>query len=209
MSLIDTIKAARQEAEEAGTIPGSKKDAAAADNATSSETSTNTSSSSGFSRKSAARAKPTREAAGSVRVTSSDKPDTKNMTKEEKKALQQERRAEEDMMVDAKRILLEQNEEYRRSQKIWWALLIAGMALSLISFLIMRQIQNTENPSQSMAFLSGGTMVLAYICIIGAFIFDMWKVRPMRNAADDRVTGMSKKRLRQLVSENQKSKAKK
>ena len=209
MSLLDTIKAARQEAEEAGTLPGAGKGKDTAESEASTEAEvTTTSSATGFSRRSAARAKPTREAASTVHTKASAK-DTSKMTKEEKKAAQEERRRDEDLMIDAKRILLDQREDYRRSQRIWWGMLIGGVVLSVLSFVLMQSLQKTEAPSQTVAMISAGSMVVAYILIIGAFIFDMWKIRPMRNEADERITSMSKKRMRQMVEADEKRRAEK
>ena len=205
MSLLDTIKGAREEAQEAGgLIPAGKKDAAGK-KTDAAESDTQSQNSSGFSRRSAARAKPRREAAGSVRMESTSKPESQ-MTKEEKKAAREKRRTEEDLIFDAKRAVLNQMPEYQRSQKIWWGLLIAGIVCTLLAWGVLQQI-NANNISQGYGTATAVIMVLAYVLVIGAFIFDLWKVRPMRKAADEQVAGMSKRRMQNLVEEEEARKA--
>ena len=203
MSLLDTIKGAKEEAQEAGgLIATGKKDASEKSNAAEADASQ---SSSGFSRKSAARAKPRREAAGSVRVESSSKPESQ-MTKEEKKAARDKRRSEEDLIFDAKRAVLNQMPEYQRSQKIWWGLLIAGIVCTVVAWGVLQQI-NANNIGQGYGAATAITMVVAYVLVIGAFIFDIWKVRPMRKAADEQVSGMSKRRMQRVIEEDEARKA--
>ena len=192
MSLLDTIKGAREEASEAAAGRVAKSDAAT-DDAEAAK------SSQGFSRKSAARAKPTRELAGSVR---SGKKSPSEMSKEEKKAEREAKRTEEDLLYDAKKAVLESREDYRRTQKIWWGLVIAGLALSIISFGIGRYMQSTTGDlTGTMAAISVVLMVVAYALIIGAFVYDLVKVRPLRKQADEKILGMSKKRLRQTIDD--------
>ena len=203
MSLLDTIKGAKEEAQEAGgLIATGKKDDSEKSNAAEADASQ---SSSGFSRKSAARAKPRREAAASVRVESSSKPESQ-MTKEEKKAARDKRRSEEDLIFDAKRAVLNQMPEYQRSQKIWWGLLIAGIVCTVIAWGVLQQI-NANNIGQGYGAATAITMVVAYVLVIGAFIFDIWKVRPMRKAADEQVSGMSKRRMQRVIEEDEARKA--
>lgn len=203
MSLLDTIKGAKEEAQEAGgLIATGKKDASEKSNAAEADASQ---SSSGFSRKSAARAKPRREAAGSVRVESFSKPESQ-MTKEEKKAARDKRRSEEDLIFDAKRAVLNQMPEYQRSQKIWWGLRIAGIVCTVIAWGVLQQI-NANNIGQGYGAATAITMVVAYVLVIGAFIFDIWKVRPMRKAADEQVSGMSKRRMQRVIEEDEARKA--
>ena len=201
MSLIDTIKGAREEAAEAGSLLSTKKNETAAQSMTETET---TSSSTGFSRRSAARAKPAREAAGSVRTSSKSQAE---MSKEEKKAAREAKRTEEDLLYEAKKAYLNNNEAYRATQRLWWGLLGGGMVCSIISFMIMRYMQSGQSSSESLATVSIVFMVLAYVLIIGAFIYDLVKVRPMRNEANDKLGGMSRKRLNQLIADEEARKA--
>jgi len=199
MSLLDTIKGAREEAQEAGTLLSSKKD----EGATAAAEGDAPSTSAGFSRRSTARAKPTREAAGSVRTNAKSQAE---MSKEEKKAAREAKRTEEDLLYEAKKAYLNKSDAYRFTQRVWWGLLGGGMVCSIISFLIMRNMQSNGG-NESMATASVVLMVLAYVLIIGAFIYDLWKVRPLRNEANEKLAGMSKKRLNQLIAEEEARKA--
>ena len=195
MSLLDTIKGAREEAQDAiSQRTVTKKDDAADDAAETTTPSTQA----GFSRRSAARAKPSREAAGSVRGGSKPKSE---MTKEEKKAAREAKRTEEDLIFDLKKTMLENDETYKRTQRIWWGLLIAGIALTVISWGIMQSMRSGGSQSETMATVSIVCMVLAYALVIGAFIFDMVKVRPLLNKADERIVGMSKRRMQRTLDE--------
>ena len=199
MSLLDTIKGAREEAEANSLRTKKTENADATDGSQST-----TSASAGFSRRSAARAKPAREAAKSVRV--GDKP-ASEMTKEEKKAARAAKRKDEDLMLDAKRVVLEEREDYRRTQRIWWGMVIVGLVFSVISFFWVRYMQNSGNATNVGAGVSMALMVLAYVLIIGAFIYDIVKVRPLRKEADDKILGMSKRKLQQVVDEGEERKA--
>ena len=197
MSLLDTIKGARQEAEEAGTlIGGSKKAEEAADSAVESG---DKSKGARSRRSSAASARPARDRAGSVR-TSADKPKSE-MTKEEKRAARQAKRDEEDVIYDAKKAMLEGMPEYKRTQRVWWAMLIAGILCTLASWGLIQIAGGESAGASNVAMFSVGLMVLAYVLVIGAFIYDLVKVRPLRNKADAKLTGMTKKRMRKFAEE--------
>lgn len=197
MSLLDTIKAARQEAAEAGTLPsGSKK----ADDANTPAAASDEKSKANRSRRSsAASARPTRDRAGSVRTTS-DKPKSE-MTKEEKRAAREKQRAKEDVIYDAKKAMLDSMPEYKRTQRVWWGMLIAGIICTLVSWGAIRSAGGEEAATGGIAVVSISLMVLAYVLVIGAFIYDLVKVRPLRNRADAKLTGMSEKRMRKFAAE--------
>ena len=141
MSLLDTIKGARQEAAEAGTLPvGSKK----ADDAAGSTASSDEKSKANRSRRSsAASARPSRDRAGSVRTTATDKPKSE-MTKEEKRAAREKRREKEDVIYDAKKAMLDSMPEYKRTQRVWWGMLIAGIICTLVSWGAIRAAGGEE-----------------------------------------------------------------
>ena len=128
------------------------------------------------------------------------------MSKEEKKAAREAKRTEEDLLYEAKKAYLNKSDAYRFTQRVWWGLLGGGMVCSIISFLIMRNMQSNGG-NESMATASVVLMVLAYVLIIGAFIYDLINVRPLRNEANEKLAGMSKKRLNQLIAEEEERKA--
>lgn len=205
MSLRDTINAARQEAQEAGSI-FSGKEKKDADDAQQEE-------STGFSKRSTARAKPATAAASSVRIISSEDAKegrsgkkTSEMTKEERKADREARRAADDRRVTVANILLKQDPEYKRTQKVWWILLGTGLVLTVFSFGVNTYLNRVENfdpeLGQRLVVAAIVTLVIAYACIIGAFIHDLIKARPIRKRVDAEVKGMTKKRLDQIIRED-------
>lgn len=206
MSLRDTLDAARKEAQEGGGIPfGKGKDDKAEDE----------DSSAGFSRRSTAKAKPTRERASSVRVVSTSdakagrsgkKPS--EMTKEERKAERERRRDNDDLRNLAANALLKQDPTYKQQQRIWWIALGSGFGFTIVSFIINWMMNN--NPAYAngtYAMVALISLVLAYVLIIGAFIYDMIKSRPIRKQYDEKVKGMSKKKLEQIIREDEEAKA--
>ena len=90
-------------------------------------------------RKSAASAKPARQAASSVRVVpASSKARRKELekgenleglSKEEKRARKAKQRAKEDRIYTVSNILLKQDEDYTKRRRIWWIVLAIGMVL--------------------------------------------------------------------------------
>ena len=197
MSLMDTIKGAREEAAESGALITRKKDA---EDSAGNEAQPRKKA---YARKTAAGAKPTREVAGTVRSAVDAEP-----TKEEKKASRAAKRDEQDARYDAQQVVLKQQPGYKKLTRIWWTMLGVGFALSLGSFLIVRYLQGHADAeiATTLAAASMGMMVAAYVFIIGAFILDIVKIRPMRNAARDTVAGASRRKLNRIIEEDAKSK---
>ena len=206
MSLRDTIDAAKREAQEAGSI-FSGKEKKDADNGAQQEES------SGFSKRSTARAKPATAAASSVRVVSAEDAKegrsgkkTSEMTKEERKADRAARRDADDRRVTAANIILKNDPEYKKTQKVWWILLGSGLALTIFSFGVNAYLNRVEGVDTDFAsrLVVGAmvTLVLAYACIIGAFIYDLVKARPIRKLVDAEVKAVTKKKLEQIIRED-------
>ena len=193
MSLLDTIKGARAEAEEAQGARTKKADDTTAEAEA-------TPAKSGYARKTAANAKPTRAAAGSVQT---QKQASSKMSKEERKAEREQRRSEDDLRHEVAENLLKEEPGYKLAQRIWWVCVIAGAVCALGSWLVMRTLQDNQN--ENLAIVSIVLMILAYVLVIGAFIYDLVKVRPMRNRASDKVTGMTKKRLKRMANQAKES----
>lgn len=210
MSLRETLEAAKQEAQEGGSLFfGKGKGEEEGEEASPAATTT------GFSRRSTAKAKPTRERAASVRVVtvedakagrSGKKPS--EMTKEERKAESEARRSADDLRHSAATVLLAHDEEYQLTQRIWWIALGAGFVCTLISFGI-NYLMNKNEAYATMTYASIAmvTLVLAYVFILGSFVYDFIKGRPIRKRVDEEVKSMSKKKLEQLVTEDAKEKA--
>ena len=200
MSLREIIDGARAEAEEAAAqrAPKKKDDSAA-------EETTERGSQTSYARKSAANARPTRALAGSVR-SGSDK-DDRELTKEERKAKREERRRKEDVAYDATKVVLNQQPGYRQTQRIWWGAMIVGIVCTVGSWLIMRYLESSGQQTTSLAYLSIALMVLAYALIIGAFIYDLVKVRPMRKKAEQVMGGMSQKKMKRILADEEQRKS--
>lgn len=203
MSLRETIEAAKREAEEAGSIfVGSGREKGKSEEGAEQE-------SEGFSRRSAARAKPKTAAASTVRVVSAE--DAKQgrtgkksseMSKEERRAERERQRDIDDRRNTAANILLKNDEEYSRIQTFWWAAVILGLVMTIASFGINWGLANGMIPEDAAVAISGvaiAALVLAYVSIIGAFIYDLVKGRPIRNRVDAEVKGMSRKRLENII----------
>ena len=199
MSLMDTIKGAREEAAEAVALLPTKKDG---QDAKDGDASTQTAG--GFSRKSAARAKPAREAAGSVYSAASEA--NAGKSKDKAKADRERRRSEEDLAYDAKRAYLAMMPGYQKTQRVWWALIITGIICTLFGWGVIKSL-DPQSANSDLSVVTMVTMVLAYVLVIGAFIYDIVKVRPMRKIADEQVSGMTKRRMQKTIDEYEASKA--
>ncbi len=205
MSLRDTLAGAREEvAQNAAFGSTAKKDAAQKDDASNASAAP---SNTGFSRRSVSRAKPSREAAGSVRYVSAEdarsgntsKPEAE-MTKQERKEKRMRDRDAADRRADASRAILAGHDSYKRSQRIWWILLGVGMGFTLLSFVVSATVGKNSDAPQYVSMVMVVMLVIAYAAIIAGFIYDWRVVRPMRQAADAEVAGMSDKRVRQFLA---------
>ena len=205
MSLKDTIRGARAEAEANGNpferSKGSAQEGASAE----------TEKPRRRPGRSVATAKPSREAAAGVRVVSSSGKTTKNqseMTKEERKAERNREREKEDRRYSLTQAYMEEDEEYKAAHKTWWIFLGVGMALVVVAFTLYGFVnQQGANASPVLAFLALASMVCAYICIIGGLIYDWVKIRPLRQKVAKRVESMSDKRVRTVLNQKAREQA--
>ena len=223
MSLRDTIDGARKEAQEAGGLSGNVKTAASA-KAPKDERGTKADKSSKDDAEkrdpmttrsyhsSAAGAKPSREAASTVRTASSGStpgmggglfggggtPAQKEARKEEKR----KQREEEDFRQRGYDLILRTNEEYRRTDRTWWILIGVGFGMTIVSLILVWSFPaDSTNYQTIVGIASVASLVLAYGLIIGAFVYD-WRVRrPVRKAAERKVAGYSDKKLAELFEE--------
>ncbi len=92
-------------------------------------------------------------------------------------------------------ILLKQDEDYTKRRRIWWAVLAIGMVLIVAI-------------GASFHFAPGGTVsspvqmvgiVLSYVIILGDFIYDFVRIRPLRNMYRTQAEGMSENKLNALI----------
>lgn len=198
MSLMDTIKGAREEAEANGN-PFERTKAAEQEQVEAAPTKRSR------PRRSVANAKPSREAAAGVRVVSSSgkgKKPTSEMTKEERKAERAREREKEDRRYTLTQAYMDEEEDYKVARKRWWIFLGVGMALILVAFTLYGMVnQQGESASPALAFAALASMVCAYIAIIGGLIYDWVKVRPTRQKVEKRVASMSDKRVKSVLDQ--------
>ncbi len=154
---------------------------------------------------SAATGRPKAEAASSVRLEGKHKEATplerSSMTKEEKKAERARERAREDMRTRAYDVLLKSNPDYKKTEKVWWIVLSIGFGCTLVSLLVAYFMDGGQSLGTNAGNISIVFLVLAYVFIIGGFIYDLVKRRPLRKAAEKRLSGMNDKRVAEFLAE--------
>lgn len=164
----------------------------------------------GMTRKSAASAKPAREAAQGVRVVSSSgasksssSPATK--TKEQRKAERKAEREAEDEFANLTEIYLKKDEHYKKLRRYWWVMIGIGFVMVVASYLIVYVLGGTGAQSYDTASTPGVVSLvmlgISYLLIIAAIIWEFVKVRPLRNDAADKVRGMSAKKRNAMLEE--------
>ena len=206
MSLRDTINAATKEAQDGGLSFGKKSKEAEAE---AEKTST------GFVRKSTAKAKPVREAGASVRAAGAKAPEPAgglfrkktDAEKETEKADRRKRREEEDFRRQAQQILLSRDEQYKNSERIWWISIGIGFAFTILSLILTYTVPEARDITKNAGLVSIGLLFAAYACIIGGFIYDWRKRRPLRKEVEKKVDGMTDKKLAQLFEEERRIRA--
>ena len=193
MSLKDTIEGARREAE--GNVIGRPKKEAAA--VTDEEKK-------GFSRPSAAKAKPAREAASSVRMASKPKSADPwvSETKDEKRERKRREREAQDARNRAYDLVLHSMPEYRRSERNFWIVIGVGMALAVVSLALTYFYGQNTDLGTWQGIATVVTLGGAYILIIGSFIYDLVRRRPYRKKAEVMVHSMSDKRMLELFEQD-------
>lgn len=167
-------------------------------------------SSSGITRKSPTKAKPVREAAGSVRVVAKKKnPDgstsTVGLTKEEKKEVRRAEREEEDIFNSLTNAMLKADELYTSRRRMWWVFLGLGLVFVVAAFVSgyigAPDGSNMYDLSTTGGVLSVVSLVLAYVFIITSLVYEWMKIRPIRNEKQDKVTSLSPKKRRAMLAD--------
>ena len=164
--------------------------------------------STGVARRSASSCKPSREAAGSVRVAASTSKerraeldrgeDLSNLTKEEKKARKRELRMQEDRVYTALNVMLKEDFKYNRFRRVWWFLLGLGV-VALVATWGLLIVANKNGQPAGMNVPEMVCTVVAYAAIIGALVFDFIKIRPLRNMYRAKAEGMSERQLDETI----------
>ena len=191
MSLRDTIVGATKEAREA-TASLSKKD-----NSEEAERP----SYSAFGRKSAATAKPAREAAASVRVSGSGSGAPKS--KEEKRAERARQREREDIRSRGFEAMLRADSDYHRAERVWWVFLGLGFIATIITLVLSYMVPESRDLNTGVGMISAIMLVFAYFCIFGSVVYSFFKMRPLRKKIEAKVAGMTDKKLNEFYLERQ------
>lgn len=196
MSLRDTIQGALQEAE-GNAVGRPKKEAKEV--VTDGEKK-------GFSRSSAAKARPAREAGASVRTGSSSGSRSSSFvgdgeTKEEKRERRRLEREETNLRTRAYDLVLKSMPDYRRTDRTFWIVVGVGMVFAVASVVEMYAFGQVEDVLSTQGLIATGTLAVAYVCIIGAIIYDFAKRRPLRKRAQAQVNSLSEKKLVELFEQ--------
>lgn len=191
MSLRDTIAGATKEAREA-TASLSKKD-----NSEEAERP----SYSAFGRKSAATAKPAREAAASVRVSGSGSGAPKS--KEEKRAERARQREREDIRSRGFEAMLRADSEYHHAERVWWVFLGLGFVATIITLVLSYMVPESRDLNTGVGMISAIMLVFAYFCIFGSVVYSFFKMRPLRKKVEAKVASMTDKKLNEFYLERQ------
>ena len=191
MSLRDTITGATKEAREA-TASLSKKE---------NSEETERPSYSAFARKSAASAKPAREAAASVRVSGSGSSAPKS--KEEKRAARARQREREDIRSRGFEAMLRADPDYHRAERVWWVFLGLGFVATIITLVLSYMVPESRDLNTGVGMISAIMLVFAYFCIFGSVVYSFFKMRPLRKKIEAKVAGMTDKKLNDFDLERQ------
>lgn len=157
----------------------------------------------GFTRKSAASAKPARAAAASVRVVPASAKEKRKqsergeslagLSREEKRARKREQRLQEDRIYAVTNELLKDDPDYKSRRRIFWGLLAVGVVATIVVWVAMMMTSTLSSAVIQPIQIIG--LVIAYACIIGTFVYDLIRIRPLRNDARHRAEGMSESKL--------------
>lgn len=158
-------------------------------------------------KKSAAKAKPVRERATSVRVDTKrravKKKDTAGLTKQQKREIKQEEREARDREIVVANILLKQDPFYRSRRKVWWILLGCALAFTISAWVLMLAFPATSRTTASSAGIASLVVLIgAYATIIAAFVYDLIKIRPLRKNVELVTSRTSATRQQEIIDED-------
>ena len=142
----------------------------------------------GKTRKSAASAKPKSQAAASV-VVKPQKKSAKDRKAEEKAA---RKKAQAEQRELDRKYYTPDTDRYRKLRKIWWALLVAAVLCTVVSFFFRSQLPEG---------VALAVLLAAYAFIIAAFYIDFSKIRKERRNYQDRMLALEEKQKREEKAE--------
>ena len=168
-------------------------------------------------RPTAAKAKPAREAGSSVRKEASGSgakrsaastvSSSKPMSKDEKKAERARQREHDDFRNRGYELMLRRNEEYHRTERTWWVLLGVGFACTVASMVLAYVLPQANDVSTAMGVFAVILLVAAYAFIIGSFVYDFAKRRPIRKRVEQQVASMTDKKILDLFEQERRETA--
>ncbi len=164
----------------------------------------------GATRKSASSAKPARQAASSVRVEPASSKSRRakleageslaGLSRAEKRVRKQQRRMMQDRIMAATNYLLKGVPEYPGRRHVWWAFLAVGIVAIIVAWVTL-YAKGNGGATSGFSTVSVVSLVIAYAAIIGGFIYDYVRIRPLRNEARIRAEGMSESKLIALLEQ--------
>ncbi|MDM8246766.1 hypothetical protein QUW40_09170 [Collinsella tanakaei] len=164
----------------------------------------------GFTRKSAGSAKPARAAASSVRVVPASAKEKRKqvergeslegLSREEKRARKRELRLQEDRIYTVSNVLMKDDPDYNKRRRVFWVLLVVAVIAAIGVWVVMLGLPEEDLSVSQPVQIVG--LIISYACIIGAFVYDLVRVRPLRNEARRRAEGMSEAKLIAVLEED-------
>ena len=164
----------------------------------------------GMTRKGATSAKPARPAATSVRVVPASSKarrreaergeSLEGLSKEERRARKRELRAREDRQASVANAMLREDDDYKSRRRIFWVILVIGVVVLIAEGAILAGMDAGIDPQLYNTIQIAG-IVLAYAFVIGAFVYDMVRIRPLRNYYRGRAEGMTDARAIAFLEE--------
>ena len=91
--------------------------------------------------------------------------------------------------------------DYRRTDRTFWIVVGVGMVFAVASVVEMYAFGQVEDMLSTQGLIATGTLAVAYVCIIGAIIYDFAKRRPLRKRAQAQVNSLSEKKLVELFEQ--------
>lgn len=204
MSLRDTFKGAQQEARDAA---DGRAKTAKEDDAQSGEKNEGAKYTRSY-KSSAATARPSREAASSVRVAKSTTHHAaaSKDSKVDKETRKKERAKERDIESFRQRgyeVLLKHNERYKQTERTWWILIGIGFGLTILTLLLAWLYPDQgSDVSTAIGITAVVALVGAYGFIIGGFVYDWVVRRPYRKEAERRIASFSDKKIADILEKD-------
>ena len=96
--------------------------------------------------------------------------------------------------------MLKKDPEYKKKRRNFWIMLGIGLVF-IIAVWIMLFGMDEEMVQSTYAIQIAG-VIISYAFIIGTFIYDFVKIRPLRNFYRAQAEGMSEKKLTQLIEQD-------